>query len=210
MKARDAILTALDFESTGSAGAHPDEPWQVGMVEIREGRVTGKCHESWLRVAAGRPFNPYAPGRHAELRGILAEAPEVAGEWPRWRPWLEGRPLVAHNASTEKKFLKRAAPLHAFGPWIDTLRLARHAWPGLAGHALSEVSEAVGVVGRVRELCPGRDWHDALFDAFACALVVERLLALPGWEQVGVEALAAAGARRGAPGGRGWENDSAG
>ena len=189
MKARDAILTVLDFESTGAVAGHADEPWQVGMVELRDGRVTGHYHESYLRVAAARPFNPYAPGRHAELRGVLAAAPPPAELWPVWRPWLEWRPLAAHNIGTEKKFLQRVAPLHEFGPWIDTLKLARRVRPDLGGHALADVCAALDVVDRARALCPGRDWHDALFDAFASALVLEHCLALPGWADVGVEAL---------------------
>ena len=189
MKAREAILTVLDFESTGAVRGYPDEPWQVGMVEMKDGRVTGRFHESWLRVAAGRPFNPYAPGRHADVRHLLAAAPAMSDLWPVWRPWLEGRPLAAHNAGTERKFLLRAAPMHGLGPWIDTLRLARQVRPDLEGHSLAEVAAALGVVGRARDLCPGRDWHDALFDAFAGALVLERCLALPGWGDVSVDAL---------------------
>lgn len=189
MKAREAILTVLDFESTGAVRGHADEPWQVGMVEMRAGRVTGRYHESYLRVSAARPFNPYAPGRHAEIRAVLAAAPPPAELWPVWRPWLEGRPLAAHNVGTERKFLQRAAPLHELGPWIDTLQLARHVRPNLAGHSLAEVCAALGLVARVREFCPGREWHDALFDAFASALVLEHGLALPGWEDVSVEAL---------------------
>jgi DNA polymerase-3 subunit epsilon len=190
MKARDAILTALDFESTGAAQGLPDEPWQVGMVEMREGRVTGRFHESYLRVAAGRPFNPYAPGRHADLREVLASAPALPDLWPVWKPWLEGRPLAAHNIGTERKFLCRAAPLHRLGPWVDTLRLARRVRPDLEGHSLREVAEALGIAERTRALCPGRDWHDALFDAFASALILEHCLALPGWQEVSIEALA--------------------
>lgn len=189
MKARDVSLTVLDFETTGAVAGHADEPWQVGMVELQDGRVTGRYHESYLRVAAARPFNPYAPGRHAELRGVLAAAPPPADLWPVWRPWLEGRPLAAHNIGTERKFLQRLAPMHEFGPWIDTLKLARRVRPDLDGHALADVCAALGVVERARKLCPGRDWHDALFDAFASALVLEHCLALPGWEDVGVEAL---------------------
>jgi DNA polymerase III subunit epsilon len=190
MKARDAILTVLDFESTGAVRGHPDDPWQVGMVEMRGGCVTGRHHESYLRVAAGRPFNPYAPGRHAELRDVLAGAPAMPELWPLWRPWIEGRPLAAHNIGTERKFLRRAAPMHELGPWIDTLRLARRVRPDLGDHSLATVAAALGIVERTRECCPGRDWHDALFDAFASALVLEHCLALPGWEDVSLEALA--------------------
>ena len=190
MKACEAILTVLDFESTGAVRGHAEEPWQAGLVEVNNGRVTGCYHESYLRVPAGRPFNPYAPGRHADIRHVLAAAPAMADLWPVWRPWLEGRPLAAHNIGTERKFLRRAAPLHRLGPWIDTLKLARHARPGLTVYSLSEVCEAMGLAARAREFCPGRDWHDALFDAFASALILEHCLALPGWENVSIEALA--------------------
>ena len=61
--------------------------------------------------------------------------------------------------------------------------------PDLEGHSLAEVCGALGLVARVREYCPAREWHDALFDAFASALVLEACLALPGWEDVSVEAL---------------------
>ena len=189
MKARAAIWTVVDFESTGAVRGLADEPWQVGLVELKDGRVTGRHHETYLRVAAGRPFNPYAPGRHAEIRHVLAAAPPMAELWPVWRPWLEGRPLAAHNVGTERKFLMRAAPMHELGPWIDTLQLARRVRPDLEGHALADVCEALGLVARAREFCPGREWHDALFDAFASALVLEACLALPGWEDVSVEAL---------------------
>ena len=191
MKARDAILTVLDFESTGAVRGWPDEPWQAGLVELSGGRLTGRYAETYLRVAPERPFNPYAPGRHAELREVLAAAPAMADLWPVWRPWLEGRALAAHNIGTERKFLRRAAPMHQLGPWIDTLALARHVRPDLGGHALAEVCAALGLVEKVREWCPGRGWHDALFDAFASALVLEHCLALPGWEEVSLDALAA-------------------
>ena len=189
MNVWDVILTVLDFESTGVVRGHPDEPWQVGFVEMQGGRVTGRFYENWLHVPVDRPFNPYAPGRHAEIRTLLASAPEMADLWPEWRPWLEGHPLVAHNSGTEKKFLRRAAPMHKLGPWIDTLKLARHARPDLDGHSLAEVCEAMGLTARVRTFCPDRSWHDALFDAFASALIVEHCLALPGWEGVSLDAM---------------------
>lgn len=190
-EARQACFTVMDFETTGAVEGHPVEPWQLGLVRVRGGRVCAdEAFESLLRVAGDRPFNPRAPGRHAHLRETLAQSPSPGDVWPGLSAWLTGVPLVAHNTGTERSVLARLAPLHHFGPWVDTLRLVRQAYPALGSKALDDVVAALGLEARVRALCPGREAHDALFDAFACAVVLEHFLNLPGWERVTVEALA--------------------
>jgi len=99
---------------------------------------------------------------------------------------------VAHNAATEKKHLRAAAPIHKFGPWIDTLKLARIAYPAFVTHKLDDLVDILELGGRVAALCPERGAHDALYDAIACGVLLEHLLALPGWESLTVEQLAKA------------------
>ena len=189
-EARDACFAVVDFETTGAVSGFAVEPWQIGIVRMRQGRVCcAEAFESLLRIG-DRPFNPHAPGRHAQIRDRLAVAPTSSESWPEWVGWLTGVPLVAHNAGTERSMLKRLAPLHRLGPWVDTLELVRRAYPKLVSKALDDVVNALGLTARVQALCPGRGAHDALYDAFACAAVLEHLLQLPGWERVTVEALA--------------------
>jgi len=192
MLAIEAQFTVLDFECTGSVEGYPNEPWQVALVMVQGGhvQVAGRF-SSLLRVGA-RPFNPYAPGRHALVRDQLAAAPRLLDLWVQMSPWLLGRPLVAHHAAIERSLLGEAFPLHEFGPWIDTLELARIAYPGVVSHRLEDLTEAVGVGDRVRSLCPGLAPHDALYDATASAVVLEHLLDLPHWGGVRVEDLATA------------------
>jgi DNA polymerase III epsilon subunit-like protein len=190
--ARTVPITVLDFETTGAVRGWPVEPWQLGAVRVRCGRVVAaERRETWLRVAADRPFNPHAPGRHARLRRELAQAPDLASLWPELEPWLTGGALAAHHVGTERSILERVAPLHRLGPWIDTLALTRHAYPRLASAALEDVIAALRLRTRLDELLPGRAPHDALYDAFACALLLEHFLSLPGWENVTVQALSA-------------------
>ncbi len=181
---RQAVLVAIDFEATGSVPGYDNEPWQIGMVRMREGCVEiSDIFESYLQVGE-RPFNPYAPGNHHALRDTLAAAPTLSSLWGELgRPWLSG-PLVAHNAGTERGLLQPVAPLHDFGPWLDTLRLTRLAYPDLASHALQDVIDALGLADRLAELCPGRSAHDALYDAVGSALILEQLLAHPAWKQL--------------------------
>lgn len=183
---------AIDFETTGSVPGFPDEPWQVGTVQMPEsGDVSAATpFESLLRVSASRPFNRFAPGRHARIRESLAASPSLREVWPRLGPALSG-PVVAHNIGTERTLLRAAAPLHAPGPWIDTLRLSRVAWPAAPSHALEDLVPALGLAPRLAAICPGRAPHDALYDAWACALLLLFLLSSPAWGARTPEELAA-------------------
>jgi DNA polymerase III subunit epsilon len=189
-RAQESVIAVLDFETTGAVRGWPVEPWQMGMVRIRNGRVVAEERREYLlRVAADRPFNRHAPGRHARLRHELAQAPDLPALWPEIEPWVAGVPLAAHNIGTERGVLERAAPLHCFGPWIDTLRLTRKAYPQLASMALEDVVAALQLQPRLDAMIAGRAPHDALYDALACALLLEHFLALPGWGDVTIQAL---------------------
>lgn len=189
--ARDTEIAVIDFETTGDVLGHEAEPWQIGVVVLARGRIDPMlAFESLLRVG-DRPFNPRAPGQHHRLRREIAAAPTLPSLWPRLRQWIEGRPLAAHNAPVERKFLGIAAPLHTGGPWIDTLRLARVAFPSLPSHALQDVIANLGLLARVGELCPGREPHDALFDACCCAALLEHLLSQESWRDASIAQLSA-------------------
>ena len=188
--ARDAVFTVIDFETTGSVPGWPVEPWQIGMVRMRGGKVVpDETFDAYLRVAPDRPFNPRAPGRHALLRETLAGSPSAAELWPELAPWFRVNAVVAHNIGTERSQLSAIAPMHRIGPWIDTLTLVRKSFPRLASKALGDVLDAFGLVARVDALCPGRTVHDALYDAVGCAVLLESFLALPGWERLAFENL---------------------
>jgi len=125
--------------------------------------------EFFFRISADRPFSPRAPGRWAEMRAELAAAPSMMEQWDEIAPLVSAGPLVAHNAGTERTILTRNAPLTRFGPWVDTLTLARAVYPQMPSHALGDLAEAFGLVPAVDAICPGRTWHDALYDACAGA-----------------------------------------
>jgi DNA polymerase III epsilon subunit-like protein len=127
-----------------------------------------RLFSSLLRVAPDRPFNRYAPGRHALLRHEIAAAPSLPELWEELAPRLRGRPLVAHNAGTERTILRAAAPLDRLGPWIATLSLARTILPGRTSYALEDLAPSLGLMPTVAALAPSLAPHDALYDAVAC------------------------------------------
>ena len=72
--ARDAALTALDFETTGHTRGQRSLPWQLGLAIGEKGLIT-ETRSLLLRVPADFRFNPYAPGRWAEIRATATAIP---------------------------------------------------------------------------------------------------------------------------------------
>ena len=169
---RDAAWAALDFESAGAAPGRSDEPVQVGMAVWRGGGVT-----DFFRSYVHSPVRVTRAARavHGIGDNDLRDAPPLTSLWPEFKARLGGAVVVAHGAGTEKRFL-RAFPLHGFGPWLDTLPLARAVLPDLPGHSLGEVAAVLGVEDDIRARCEGLDWHDALFDAVACLAILQRVI----------------------------------
>jgi len=145
---------AIDFETTGYEDGGVNEPWQLGAASVRDGRIV-ETREWFFGTAQTPDFEP------------------MMAQWDSWQPFLSGRRLVAHNAATERTILTRTAPLTKWGPWVDTMRLAKARYPRLPSYALGDLCEMFGLVPRM----PGRTWHDGLFDAVACA----NLAIMLGW-----------------------------
>lgn len=188
--ANQIIITAIDFETTGSVPGWENEPWQIGLCEVNPQKGIGECFTSLLHVKADRPFNQYAPGRHAQIRDDLSQSPALPEIWDVISPWLN-RPLVAHNISTEKTILRNAAPLSRLGPWIDTLKLARYIYPNLKSYSLEDLIVQLRLKEKVDSLCPALAPHDALYDAVACGELLLYFLSLPGWENVTIDVVRA-------------------
>ncbi len=169
-----AAWTALDFESSGAMAGKSDEPVQVGMARwLGQDDSPRDFFRSMIRpsVAVSRS----AQAVHGIGDGDLLDAPAMASLWPEFKTRLRGSVVVAHGAGTEKRFL-RAFPLHGFGPWLDTLNIARAVLPDLPDHALGSVIKALDLEVELRDLCPELSWHDALFDAVACLVFLRRVI----------------------------------
>jgi len=172
-------LVAVDFESARSPeGA--EHPVQIGLVESRNlSLLVGSCYVSFLQ-----PPEPVVLTR-GDVHGIrsrdLAGSPTLLSLWPEISNRLQRVPLVAHGAGTERRFL-RIFPLANLGPWVDTLQWSRKLYPGLASYALGDLVKTLGLEEEVASACPGRSWHDALFDAVACLLLLHTLIRAGGLE----------------------------
>jgi DNA polymerase-3 subunit epsilon len=178
---------AIDFESAGAARGGTDTPVQVGMAVWS---LAGGHRDAFVSyIHTDQPILWSAQKVHGITPADLRGAPPLSALWPEFQARLAGAAVVAHGKGTEKRFL-RAFPGHGFGPWIDTLWLARAAWPELPDHSLSALCDHLGLTAAVRTLVPSRSWHDALFDAVASLVLLEQLCGSHTIAAAPVEALA--------------------
>jgi len=174
MPVRDVAWAAIDFEGTGTAPGQSDEAVQVGIAVMnRSPAAPHDFFRSYVRPN-GR-LTRAATSVHRITDGDVENAPLLSSLWPEIKSRLFGSVVVAHGAGTEKRFL-RAFPMHGFGPWIDTLALARALMPDLPDHSLSAVIASCQIESLLRSACPDLDWHDALFDAVACLILLRHCI----------------------------------
>ena len=145
-------FAAIDFETTGYEDGGRNEPWQLGFALVRDLEVVET--REWF---FGTPLTP--------------DFEPLMDQWDDFYPHLAGRRLVAHNIACERTILTRIAPLTKWGPWTDTMKVAKARYPRLPSYKLGDLCEMFGLVPQIE----GRTWHDGLFDAVACANLAIRL-----------------------------------
>jgi DNA polymerase III epsilon subunit-like protein len=164
-------LVVVDVEGNGQR-----EP---EIVEIAALPISGPTpvQPADLRTWLVRPRQPITPIVTRKVHGISND--DVAG-CPSWRDvavdvagTLGGRVLVAHNASVERGILATHLPDWEPVMVLDTMRLARALWPGLAGYGLEHLAAHAEITPPPVQ--PGHRPHRAGYDALMTA---ELLIAL--------------------------------
>lgn len=158
---------AIDLETTGS-DPESDRIIEIGAVLFDAGREVEA--RSWL-TDPGRPI----PLRFQQLTGIsremVAGKPAAEDVMPDLLALAAGVPVFAHNAAFDAAFLAatcRRAGLEPPGPVLDTLELARIAFPLARSYRLGGLAQALEV--------PLPAAHRATDDARAAGLVAARCL----------------------------------
>ncbi len=170
---RHCRFTAIDFESAGASRGKTDHPIQVGLASWSA--EIGHHDDFVSYIHTDQPIHWAAGKVHGIGTADLMGAPPLLTLWPEFKRRLGGAWVVAHGKGTEKRFL-RAFPGHGFGPWIDTLLLARAAWPDLPDHSLGALCKSLSLVDAVQSLVPEKSWHDALFDTVASLVLLAHLV----------------------------------
>ena len=159
---------AIDLEMTG-LNVKKDRILEIGALRMENGEPAGEFSAL---------INPHCaiPETITRLTGITQEmadsGEELSEVLPRFLEFSGDLPLLGHNINFDYSFLKQAfinrkQPFERSG--IDTLKLARRFLPGEQKKKLTELRTLFGIdTGAV---------HRAVSDAYAAALVYERLYA---------------------------------
>ncbi len=158
-----AEFLVVDTETNGKAG-EACELTEVGAVLVGGGEL----HDRWETLVNGSAPLTRAIQRFTQISQQMVDAaPPADSVLPDFAEQLEGRVLVAHNASFDRRVLKQAFA-RADLPWPDppalcTVALARRFAPLVRQRRLAALADALGVEVETT--------HRALADAETCARV---------------------------------------
>jgi len=176
-------LVVFDTETTGLDLRGGDRIISLAACRILRGRLLAQDSFEQL-VNPQRPIPPESTLIHGLSDQDVSSAPPIEVVLPRFRQYVGGGVLVAHNAAFDLLALRLASgdtgPAFEM-PVLDTLLLSRAVDPGLDGHGLDDLAE------RFELVFPPGTRHTALGDARVTAELM--LALLPRLRARGIETL---------------------
>ena len=161
-------IAVIDFETTGMSPAFGDRPTEVAIVLTENGQVVDQFQSL---MNPGIPI----PGFISQLTGItnamVRAAPRVDEVMADAARFVGPVPLVAHNASFDRKFWQ--AELGQLGLYADhafacTVLLSRRLYPLAPNHKLSTLADHLHLAREGRA-------HRAMSDALVTAALLARI-----------------------------------
>ncbi|MBQ7794067.1 MAG: 3'-5' exonuclease [Clostridia bacterium] len=158
-------FVAIDFETATSVRT---SACSIGICEVADNRIAAR--RSTLIRPVPFEFNEYNTMIHGITPEMVFDKPNFGELWHHIKPLLDGKLVVAHNASFDINVL--LSTLDYFGieyptfDYICTVKLSQKAYPDLFSHKLNALADAFGI-------CFSH--HDACDDAYVCARVLMQI-----------------------------------
>ena len=156
-------FTAIDVET---ANADPSSICQIGIVQVRYGRIEEAAS---MLVHPETDFNPLNVRLHGISEATVKGNQPLSGIQERLSHLLSNKVLVSHT-SFDQVALDGAMDRYGLerirARWLDSSVIARRAWPEKfkrGGYSLARIAGELGIKFR---------HHDALEDARAAAEIV--------------------------------------
>ena len=159
-------FVAIDFET---ASASRTSACSIGICEVKNNRIFKR--ESMLIRPEPLEFNEYNIKIHGITPDMVCNKPSFSELWGKIKPHIEGKTVVAHNASFDISVLCRTLEYYGIDfpvfDYICTVKLSQKAYPEYESHRLNAMADAFGI-------CFSH--HDACDDAYACAKILLHIL----------------------------------
>lgn len=138
-------VAVLDFETTGLSPNYGDRATEIAITLVRAGQVIDRFQSL---MNAGRRI----PSEVTYITGItnamIAAAPPVAKVMREACQFVGNTPVVAHNASFDKKFWEAELAhlsMASASVFACTMLLSRRLYPNASNHRLSTLVQMLGL-----------------------------------------------------------------
>ncbi|HYE38303.1 MAG TPA: 3'-5' exonuclease [Ramlibacter sp.] len=165
-----SLVGVIDFETTGLSPAMGDRATEIAIVLMDGTRVVDR-YQSLMN--AGVHLSPFIEQYTGISNAMVRSAPPAAQVMAQARRFVQGVPLVAHNAAFDQRFwaaeMQRLGPDTEDGPaFACTMLLSRRLYPQAGSYGLQSLASfhALPVAGRA---------HRALADAEVAAALLARI-----------------------------------
>lgn len=161
-------VVVLDFETTGLSPEQGARATEIALVLVRDGEAVER-YQSLMN--AGVPIPPFIEALTGISNAMIRRAPPAAEVMREAAEFIGDYPLVAHNASFDRKFLDAELARirkRRRQEFACSMLVARRIYPCAPNHKLGTLVEYTGipVAGR---------YHRALADAEMTASLVLRM-----------------------------------
>jgi len=155
---RADTVVVLDFETTGMSPDRGDRTIEVGAVKVENGQATERFQSL---MNPGVCINAFIEDFTGISNDMVRDAPCCEDVMDDFSAFIEGYPLVAHNASFDRRFLdaefSRIGRGYS-GEFACSMLAARRIYPQAPNHKL-------GTLVEYRDIPSDGTFHRALADA---------------------------------------------
>ncbi|MCR4719271.1 MAG: 3'-5' exonuclease [Firmicutes bacterium] len=159
-------FVAIDFETATSSWT---SICSMGICVVENNKIVET--KGMLFKPTPFEFNEYNIAIHGITPQMVWDKPRFCDCWDKIKPYLDGKLVIAHNASFDIGALKKTLDLFGIAlPTFDylcTVKLSQKAYPNLPSHKLNALGEALGIQF---------SHHTACDDAYACAEVLLHII----------------------------------
>jgi exodeoxyribonuclease X len=127
---KECEFVVLDVEGNG---APQQEIIEIALVTLQQGRIVS-THD-WM-VRPKHAVTGHATQLHGITNQALIGKPEISTIAEQLLAQLDSRIVIGHHVAVDISMLRRELPEWSAPTYIDTLRLAKHLFPGLASYSL--------------------------------------------------------------------------